>query len=627
MKPSTVALITSLAMHLTMIVACDRDATPWMWDEDAEPVALPLELDLGDPKEARRWEAGPALRSRQPREPGLEIAFDESATRGRYIARFLPIAPDHLGSIEIWTAEPESPIDVGVYIRSGLKPHYVIRAVPDSNNPRKQIAWFRVGRWQIHKVLGIRLSVVSEASNAPDASDASSLTIERVSVSSERHEPVADPTPETDWTRAFASDGPPRNVILIVADTLRADALSLFGSVRSTSPALDQLARYGTPFEATTSQAPCTFPSVNSLLTSQPVSSFLGEPRKEARSLAGRGAIADRLRVAGFRTWAISTSWVVRATESVHNDWGGGYDPGFDRFDEQCEGQGADCVNEAALRLIDGAPADGRPFFLYLHYLDPHDPYRPPAHFPRRFGVEKVGPDYVMRGDPNPLATMLYDGAGIEAIPTEEVQMLRDRYDDEIRFLDSEIHRLFEALRQRDLLGKTMIVFTSDHGESFLDHGHLKHCRSVYEDEVRVPLVYWIPGVNSPRPRKDTVTLLDVVPTVLDYMEIQVREPLPAGRSLRTVIDRDQNIDQIAISATAGFRSARNDRFKWIEDLRLGVGQLYDLELDPNETSDISARHPAIVDRLAGALQTSDEAKPADLEAAQQHLEALGYVE
>jgi arylsulfatase A-like enzyme len=618
MKRSIVALITSLAMNLTMIVACNLDATPWLWDEDATPVALPLELDLGDHQEARRWEAGPALRSLRPHETGLEVGFDVSATRGRYLARFLPIAADHLGSIEILTAEPESPIDVGVYIRSGLKPDYVVQAIPDNENPRRQLARFRVGRWQSHKVHGLRLSV---------GSDTPSLTIQRVTVSSERYEPVAHPRPDTDWERAFASEGPPRNLILIVADTLRADALSLFGSERTTSPALDLLARYGTAFESTSSQAPCTFPSVNSLLTSQPVSSFLGEPRREIRSLSGRGSIADRLRAVGFRTWAVSTSWVVRASESVHNDWGGGYDAGFDRFDEQCAAQRADCVNEVALGLLDDAPADGRPFFLYLHYLDTHDPYRPPAHFPRRFGVEEIGPDYVLRGDPNPLAATLYDGAGIEGIPEAEVQMLRDRYDDEIRFLDSEVHRLFEALRVRDLLAETMIVFTSDHGESFLDHGHLKHCRSVYEDQIRVPLVYWIPGSSSHRRRTDAVSLLDILPTALDYLSITVSEPLPAGRSLRPVIDRGQNHDQIAISTTVGFRSARNDRFKWIEDPSTDVGQLFDLALDANETIDVSAKHPAVVDQLAEALQTSSSADPADLEAARQHLEALGYLE
>jgi arylsulfatase A-like enzyme len=618
MKNSMSALVVSLALNLSLVVACDRDATPWLWDEDAAPVSLPLELDLADYEEARRWESGPALRSMRPRETGLEIEFDEPATRGRYLARFLPIAADHLGTIEIWTAEPESPIDVGVYIRSGLKPHYVVRAVPDRENPRQQVARFRVGRWQIHKVQGIRLSIASETS---------SLTIQRVAVSSERHAPVAHPTPETDWERAFAGPGPPENLILIVADTLRADAMALFGSERMTSPALDMLARYGTPFEAASSQAPCTFPSVNSLLTSQPVSTFLGEPRRELRSLAGRGAIADRLTNLGFRTWAVSASWIVRASKSVHNDWGGGYDAGFDRFDEGCAGQRADCVNEAAMGLIDDAPDDGRPFFLYLHYFDPHDPYRPPADFPGRFTVDEPGPDYVLRGDPNPLAETLYDGEGIEAIPKDEVQMLRDRYDDEIRFLDSELHRLFEALRQRDLLGGTMIVFTSDHGESFLDHGHLKHCRSVYQDQIGVPLIYWIPGSRSHLLQTDAVALLDIVPTALDYLGVPVHEPLPAGRSLRPLIDQGQNFDRIAISTTADSRSARNDRFKWIEDLGTGVGQLYDLDLDPNETTDVSSSHPAIIDQLAEAVRSQNPGEPGDLEDARRHLEALGYLE
>ena len=620
MNRSIIGLIASLAVSLSTTIACHPESPPWHWDEEAEPISLPLQLDLSDEREAARWETGAAIRSIHRHSEGLEADFDEATKRGRTLSRFLPIAPDHLGTIELVTREPESPIEVGVYIRGALEPDYTVEAVPDSTDPRRQRARFRVGRWQRRAVQGIRLGIDS---------DTPSLTLERVVVSSERHAPVAHPQADTDWRSAFVDHAvdTPKNVILIVADTLRADALSLMGAERVTSPALDRLAEYGTSFESVSSQAPCTFPSVNSLLASQPVSTFLGKPHRDSRSLEGRGSIADRLRAKGFETWAVSTSWVVRATESVHNDWGGGYDAGFERFDEHCAGQRADCANEVALRLIDGASASDRPFFLYLHYLDPHDPYRPPADFPRKFARDDTKSEFVLRGDPNPLAEQLYGGNDASGISRDDVKGLRDRYDDEIRYLDSEIHRLFEALRQRHLLSDSLIVFTSDHGESFLEHGHLKHCRSLYDDQIRVPLVFWIPGSNATGMRRSPVQLLDVVPTILDYMDLGSGAPRLQGRSLRSVIEENQNHEQIAFANTAGFRSARDERFKWIENQRTGSGLLFDLDRDPKESTDVSASHPAIKARLAGALRARQETDPADLEAVERHLKALGYLE
>jgi arylsulfatase A-like enzyme len=319
----------------------------------------------------------------------------------------------------------------------------------------------------------------------------------------------------------------------------------------------------------------------------------------------------------------------VRATPSHHNDWGGGYGAGFDVFDEQCAGQPAGCVNEVAVALLDGRQPD-RPFLLYLHYLDPHDPYRPPASHAQELTEPFDGRESTARGDPNPLAEIRYRGAGLEAVPEDDVGHLRDLYDEEIRYLDHQLFLLFEALRQRNLLSETAVVLASDHGESFLDHGHLKHCRTVFEDEVRVPLVIWAPGIAEGSRAAHPVQNLDIVPTLLDLLDVAAADPRMAGRRLRPALETGRAVNDWASSAQGAWLAVSDGRFKWIENTGTGVGRLYDLERDPDETADVSDAHPDERERLAAALREAvpDAARRARLgEEAQRRLEALGYLD
>jgi arylsulfatase len=609
---------------LALGLGCRPDATPRGWPSDASSRALPVVLELEDAEEARRWEPGPAVRTRLVEGSGLAIEPLSGATRGLHVSRALPLSADRLGAVEIWTKEPMPPLVVSPYIRGRTEPGDAVRAVPAPADPRRQIARFRVGRWNRRAVQGLRVT----APGGPDP-----WILERVRVSTDRYVPVATPDPEVDWTSAFAGTAP-RHAILIVADALRADHMSLYGYGRPTTPRLDALARHGVVFEGAWSQAACTFPSVNSLLTSQPTSSFLGEPPGIRRSLAGRGSLAERLRAAGWRTWAVSASWIVRATSSPVNDWGGGYAAGFDVFDESCANEPAGCVNEIAVDLLDSIEGTDERFFLYLHYLDPHDPYRPPPNHERVFARPFDGRAATARGEPNPLARILYRGEGVDAVPTAEVRQLVDLYDEEIRYLDREIERLFEVLRQRGWLSETVIVLASDHGESFLDHGHLQHCRTVFEDQVRTPLVVWAPGSGRAGRRAGPARNLDIVPTILDGLGVAVAGVPPAGRSLWPVVEGAALAEGIATSAQGPWESATDGRFKWIENVREEGGSLFDLERDPAEQHDVAATHPELRERLDRALdeersRAASEAasEAARREAVDRQLEALGYLQ
>ncbi len=224
----------------------------------------------------------------------------------------------------------------------------------------------------------------------------------------------------------------------------------------------------------------------------------------------------------------------------------------------------------------------------------------------------------------------LYHGAGEGAVPAADVDHLRALYDEEILYLDHQLFLLFEALRQRGLLQETLIVLASDHGESFLDHGHLQHCRSVYEDQIRTPLVVWVPDGRPGRRFTAPVQNLDLAPTLLDYLGVEAREPAFVGRSLRPAIERDERVGALAYSTQGSWQAATDGRFKWIEELVSGAGRLYDLERDPQERHDVSRSHPARRDRLVRALRARTRDPRAQAEAAerlQRELEALGYLE
>ena len=188
-------------------------------------------------------------------------------------------------------------------------------------------------------------------------------------------------------TAMFASCAPPvesrPNILLIVVDTLRADHLSFSGYARPTSPAIDALAARGARFDRNRAQAPCTFPSMNSLLTSRPVEAFFGQPMADMGIPAGVATVAELLRADGYVTAAFSASPIVRKHPTQFNSVGG-FDRGFQLFDDDCEWTDARCVNDRAMEAL-ARHHTGEPVFLYLHYIDPHGPYGPPGKNSRRF--------------------------------------------------------------------------------------------------------------------------------------------------------------------------------------------------------------------------------------------------
>jgi arylsulfatase A-like enzyme len=277
----------------------------------------------------------------------------------------------------------------------------------------------------------------------------------------------------------------PMNVIVVLVDTLRADHMSLYGYSRATTPFIDKLAAEAVVFDRARAQAACTFPSVNSLFTSRYPFDFNVQGEGQMGIPAEHPTIAEILQARGYHTIAVSASPIVRSTPSKENP-NGGFGAGFEVFDESCLWGAAACVNARALELLGEAR---EPFFLYLHYMDPHGHYAPPADYQKQFAGPYDGYDFIAAGDHNPIGDMIYgDGPELD-ITDRDVQHLVDLYDDEIRYFDGEFARLIDFLREDNLLGRSLLAFTSDHGEEFLEHGGFRHGHTLYQELLHVPLV------------------------------------------------------------------------------------------------------------------------------------------
>ena len=438
---------------------------------------------------------------------------------------------------------------------------------------------------------------------------------------------------------------PPRpNVIVLLVDTLRAQNLGAYGYDRPTSPRLDDLAEESFLFEQARAQAPCTFPSVNSILTGLPPSRFAGQTEHFMGIPEGVATLPAILHAHGYATAAVSASPIVRARPSKFNPEGG-FGAGFDHFDESCEWRTAACVNRQALDRIDGL---AEPFFLYLHYMDPHGPYRPRKDWKRQFAEAPYsGSEAARRGNPNPIAKRIAAGEVFDSASPEmaDITHLRDLYDDEVAFFDHQLGRLLDNLAERGLLDKTVLVLLADHGEEFYEHGHVKHCHTVYDTEVRTPLlIRFPPAVEPTAPRRisSPAANLDLVPTILDYLEITPPEELP-GISLRPAIVRQDGheeggaVRQAAVSEWVGVRAATDGRFKLIFRSGGKEPELYDLASDPGETQNLVADHRQEARRLGREIERwvqQEEAaaegrgdSPAWSNDMMDRLRSLGYVQ
>ncbi|HEV7671218.1 MAG TPA: sulfatase [Thermoanaerobaculia bacterium] len=436
-----------------------------------------------------------------------------------------------------------------------------------------------------------------------------------------------------------AKPAPRPNVIFILLDTLRSDRLSSYGYPKPTTPNLDAFAKEGVLFEQARSQASCTFPSVNSILTSRWPLHFLGQPEDRIGIPKEYVTLQEILGQSGYQTIAVTASPIVRRSPSHHN-LHGGFERGFDVFDETCHIRRANCVNRRTQHHLNRL-AKG-PFFLYLHYMDVHSAYIPPSPFKERF-VEPYpeARPWILMGNPRPIRRSLTgEGRRVE-MSARDVAYMSGLYDGELAYLDDQLRQLFADLKERGLLDSSIVVVAADHGEEFMEHGRMIHCEVLYDTSVHVPLIVRLPPELRPRGAKASpriaalVENLDLTPTILDYLGMKPPTPLD-GVSLRPLIEQGTPLHDTSFALQYALRSATDGRSKLIFDQGSGRFELHDMATDRLEQKDVLAAQR----RTYFALRKKLEARMTALEGGfatagslaaaregERQLKALGYLQ
>jgi arylsulfatase A-like enzyme len=466
--------------------------------------------------------------------------------------------------------------------------------------------------------------------------------------------------------------GPPQGVILIQGDTLRPDHLDAYGYERKTAPNLTRLAEEGALFRHAITQTGWTKAATPSIMTSLYPSTH-GVHQIPDRLPAAATTIAEVYRKAGYATVSFSSVAFTGQFTNLHQ--------GFEELHEsestvgRAGPRGSKTAREYVDRLTDWLEDHKDvPFFVYLHFFDPHSPYEPnrpydtlwadPARreeYQRQLeALRKVVKDAFLaqRGMATPEELRL---AGID--PEAFIRFSKDWYDGSIRGMDAEIGRLVERLSHLGLADRTLLAFLADHGEEFHDHGRMWHGHSVYGEMIRVPLIFWAPGrVGKGLKIEEPAQLIDVMPTLLALSGLEtpaeaqgqslrpllvpgsVGSPVPAGGGWqrRPVIAEKHPLDGREFPSTSESYAIMDGGFKLIHNVvrppEKPEFELYDFYKDPLDQKDIAAQHPEVVGRLAKLLfsfrQMAGKARlKSDAEATKgmskeqlEHLRSLGYV-
>jgi len=384
------------------------------------------------------------------------------------------------------------------------------------------------------------------------------------------------------------------NIILIVIDTLRADHVSYYGYERSTTPNIDNLAETSILFENCFAVAPWTTPSVGSIFTSQ-YPSVLGiewDPVKINKKFL---TLAEILHENSYVTTGIISHLYISSRLN--------FNQGFSLYDED-NARGHDYISSPSIteKAIDFLRQNkSRKFFLFLHYFDPHYDY---------ILHEKYNyyPDYKGK---------LYSGQQIkdllELAPTmnpEDIKYIISLYDSEISFTDEYIGRLLDEIKRLDLFDNSLIILTSDHGEEFLERGdnHIGHTKTLYRELIHVPLIIKLPYESTPRRIKQNVSLIDLMPTILDIVGLEIPKNYKhSGKIIKFNANSDIDYQRETVffetKRMAKLDGVAKDKWKCIVDFRKGKVSLFDLENDPLERENLSKKYPQIVRELAREIE------------------------
>ena len=388
------------------------------------------------------------------------------------------------------------------------------------------------------------------------------------------------------------------NVVLIALDSLRSDRLGCYGYQKDTSPFLDGLATRSVLFENCFAPNIPTHPSFTTMLSGrEAISHNIVNIGAEGRINEGVRLLPEILQEHGYRTMAV---------DNLERHFSRGFDQyvtyQWDRSDPTVLRK-AETVTEAALPLIENVQQGDNPFFLFLHYWDPHTPYLPPPPYHERF--------YLNGRDPYDVSNRSMDEAWSwepfkwyfhQWIPgVTDAEYVNSLYDGEIAYMDYHLERVFQALGPR--MDETLVIVTADHGEILNDQlGYYDH-HGLYDANIRVPLIIHWPGeLPEGRRTRGMVQNLDLAPTILDVVGIPRPHDMEGLSLLPTLVGpQEGNYEEIYCSEATWElkRAIRTQRWKLIVSLEPDphgrpMQELFDLEADPAEQTNVIDRFPEV---------------------------------
>lgn len=407
---------------------------------------------------------------------------------------------------------------------------------------------------------------------------------------------------------------PVKYIILLTVDTLRPDFIAAYGERDNYTPNMDQIASEGIVFENAYSASPWTLPSVASIMTGLPPSVHM---TKTATSELPDtlSTLAELLRKKGYKTAGIGNNQFLTRFYNISQ--------GFDEYYFYPRARFGETVGMKILRIfvkdikINVTSSELtdlvvrwlrkdrlNPFFLWIHYFDPHMPYTAPQRFLP--GVE-----------PAPgLGYEFHDLAGVRRgyfYPDQQQSAwISELYAAEVRYVDECIGSIVKLLREMGIYDESLLVLSSDHGEEFWEHGGFEHGHTIYNEQIRVPLVIKLPG-SSPRDQEQVqtpISLLSLFPTILDYAGIDQRPVGAEDTSLRPFLSAgalEESCTPVFSEALKYYEDQESvimDRYKCIHYLSRDIYELYDLESDPGELHSLADTSPELVELARQQFQS-----------------------
>jgi arylsulfatase A-like enzyme len=419
------------------------------------------------------------------------------------------------------------------------------------------------------------------------------------------------------------------NLLLITIDTLRADYLGCYGSPDVKSPEMDRLAESGILFKRHVSTSQCTNPSHVSIMTGlyPSVHQVLNNRTALAESAS---TLAEILQKKGYHT--LGAVSVRHLNPEVAN-----LDQGFDEYlgcQEPVELKAGE-RNQELIKKIGSLPE--KPFFIWAHYFDPHGPYEPPAPYDTLYPVKSLY-------DPVPPHSEMNLTPKQKSSPVDP-DVIIPLYKGEITYLDSQIGRLVQALKEHKRYDNTLIVLVADHGESMVEK-NIYFCHAgMYNQVLHVPLIISFPEKIPRGISVNTLTSsVDIFPTILNILKISYPPgPLPGKSLVPLFTSPDKRLHQYIISEAVNgvIRAVYTNDFKYIKpfptDWACKEDHLFRPWSDYWESKELKTRHPKLVRRLENYLSTwllkagkkalsSQKHKKLD-EKTRKSLKTLGYID